>query len=57
MGLSKKEISDIAGDLFEFAEDLLAAKKRSKPMTKQELKRFTKRALSIVVKLTIDILD
>lgn len=57
MGLTKTEIGDIAEDLFVLAEDIIAAKKRKKPMTKAEIKKFSKRALSVAAKLAIDILD
>lgn len=57
MGLTNSEVKALAGDLFDFAEDLLKLKKRKKPMTKAELKTFRNRALQIAVKLTIDILD
>ena len=57
MALSKKEAKDIAGDLFSLADDILKLKKRKKPLTTEELKRFRNRALQLAVKLTIDILD
>ena len=57
MALTNKEVKDLAGDLFDLAEDLIKLKARKKPMTKAELKKFRNRALQIAVKLTVDILD
>ena len=57
MALTQSEIKDLAGDLFNLAEDILKHKKRKKPLTKAELKAFRNRALKIGVQLTIDIID
>lgn len=57
MALTKVEVEDIAGDLFDLGEDLVAVKKRKKPMTEKEIKGFAKRALKIAAKLAVDILD
>jgi len=57
MGLKKTEVADLAKALFELAEDLIASKKRKKPMTKRELRGYTKRAMQIVMQLAIDVID
>ena len=57
MPLTQAEVKDLAADLFDLADDIIKLKKRKKPMTKSELKRFRNRALKIGVKLTIDIID
>ena len=57
MGLTKTEVGDIAKDFYSLAEDILKLKKRKKPMTKLEIKRFRNRLLQLAVKLTVDILD
>lgn len=57
MGLKKTEVADLSADLFELAEALIAAKKRKNPMTKRELRSFTKRAMQIVMQLAIDVID
>ena len=57
MALTQSEVKELAGSLFDLAEDIIKLKKRKKPMTKAELKTFRNRALQIGVKLTIDIID
>jgi hypothetical protein len=57
MALTQDEVKELAGSLFDLADDIIKLKKRKKPMTKAELKTFRNRALQIGVKLTIDILD
>ena len=57
MALTNVEVEDLAGDLFDLGEDLVAVKKRKKAMTEKEIKGFAKRSLKIAAKLTIDILD
>ena len=55
MSLSKTEVGELSKDLFALAEDLIATRKR--PMTKKELRGFTKRAMQIVMQLAIDVID
>jgi len=57
MGLNKTEVANLSAELFEFAEDLIASKKRKKPMDKKELRAYTKRAMGIVMRLAIDVID
>jgi|TARA_R110001583_G_scaffold66809_5_gene191657 hypothetical protein len=57
MGLKKNEVKDLSASLFELAEDLIASKKRKRPMTKKELRGYTKRAMRIVMQLAIDVID
>lgn len=57
MSLSKTEVGELSKDLFALAEDLIATRKRKRPMTKKELRGFTKRAMQIVMQLAIDVID
>tara|TARA_R100001082_G_scaffold35656_1_gene18619 strand:- start:495 stop:668 length:174 start_codon:yes stop_codon:yes gene_type:complete len=57
MALKKDEVAELSADLYELADDLIKAKKRKRPMNKKELRVYTKRAMRIVMKLAIDVID
>ena len=57
MALTKTEVGDLAEGLFELASDIAKVKRRKKPMTKAELKAFSKRSLNVACKLATDIID